>query len=417
MTVTNDRTLKFLIISSDKHPAFRADTAVLFADEMVRRGHEIEWILQSEDDCKKSYVATWKSCKVLVGPTDNGASPLNRTRKHIYSIFHQLKLISRLKNETYDFVQVRNKFVVAIAAAVASRLFKTRFIFWLSFPFPEASLYKVRKNIARYPIFYFIRGHVLKFFLYKIIMPSAYHVFVQSEQMKKDVMAMGIPEKKLTPVPMGVSMKEFNHYRLTAGKTPELMDKKKKSIVYLGTLERSRKMDFLVKVHHQVLQSEPGTMLYFVGGGQDDEDIKLLEDCISELGLEESVVITGFLQRAEAMEYVKEADVCVSPFCPSPILDSTSPTKLVEYFAMEKAVVVNDHPDQRQVITDSKGGLCVPYDVTAFSEAVVELLVNPELTLSMGKAGRAYVEEQRDYARIADKVEEKYFQLLDDVKV
>jgi glycosyltransferase involved in cell wall biosynthesis len=117
------------------------------------------------------------------------------------------------------------------------------------------------------------------------------------------------------------------------------------------------------------------------------------------------------------MEYVKRADVCVSPFCPSPILDSTSPTKLVEYLAMEKAAVVKDHPDQRQVIENSGGGICVPYEEEAFANAIVRLLRDPGLARKMGSQGRVYVEKYRDYKCIADMVEARYFQIMSDKSI
>ncbi len=42
------------------------------------------------------------------------------------------------------------------------------------------------------------------------------------------------------------------------------------------------------------------------------------------------------------------------------ILRAASPTKLVEYMAMGKAVVANDHPEQKRVIEESGAGYCVP---------------------------------------------------------
>jgi glycosyltransferase involved in cell wall biosynthesis len=102
---------------------------------------------------------------------------------------------------------------------------------------------------------------------------------------------------------------------------------------------------------------------------------------------------------------VAEADVCVSPFFPTPILNSTSPTKLVEYMAMGKAVVANDHPEQRLVIAESGAGLCVAWDETAFAQALLRLLRDPALARNMGERGRAWVLQHRTYDAIADLVE------------
>ena len=80
------------------------------------------------------------------------------------------------------------------------------------------------------------------------------------------------------------------------------------------------------------------------------------------LGIADRVVFTGALPRDEAFAYVRAADVCLSPIYPSPMLDVASPTKLVEYMALAKPVIANEHPEQTQVLDASGGGLHVPWD-------------------------------------------------------
>jgi glycosyltransferase involved in cell wall biosynthesis len=132
------------------------------------------------------------------------------------------------------------------------------------------------------------------------------------------------------------------------------------------------------------------------------------------LGLTSSVVFVGQLPQAEALRYVQEADVCASPIYPTPILRVGSPTKLVEYMAMAKAVVANDHPDQKRILEASGAGLCVPYEEQAFAAAVVQLLQDPVLARSMGERGRRWVLEHRAYRAIADAVENRYRGIIGD---
>ena len=109
---------------------------------------------------------------------------------------------------------------------------------------------------------------------------------------------------------------------------------------------------------------------------------------------------------------MKSADVCVSPFYPTPILNSTSPTKLVEYLAMGKPVVANDHPEQELVINESGCGICVPYSEQEFADAVIEVLNNLSYWSKFAKRGRNYVEMNRSYEKIANKVSEQYKSVL-----
>jgi len=107
-----------------------------------------------------------------------------------------------------------------------------------------------------------------------------------------------------------------------------------------------------------------------------------------------------------------EATVCVSPFYPTPILNSTSPTKLIEYMAMGLPVVANDHPEQQLVLQESGAGICVPYVEEAFAQAIIRLIRDPDAAASMGRAGRAYVATHRDYQRIAAAVAAEYERIV-----
>jgi glycosyltransferase involved in cell wall biosynthesis len=394
--------LRLLVVSSDTYPPFRVDVSVLFGQELVRRGHRIDWILQSEAACDRSYETTWSGCKVWVGATDTGDSLFHRLRKHARGIRHDVRLLSLVRRGDYDVIEVKDKFVSGLLALVAKRLYRTRFVYWLSYPFPEEYLLRAADGTARYPFLSRIRGQTFKALLYKFLLPGADHIFVQSEQMRRDIAREGIPLDRMTAVPMGIDAKTFAGFRSPA---VPVIDPAEPSILYLGTLNKVRRLDFLVRVLDAVRKHVDGAKLYVVGRGDDPTDEQLLEAEVARLGLESSVIFVGQLPQAKALEYVRDAAVCLSPFFPTPILNSTSPTKLVEYMAMGKAVVANDHPEQRLVIEQSGAGLCVPWSEEAFANAIVELLRSPARRRELGERGRDYALRHRTYAVIADTVE------------
>lgn len=399
--------LNFLFISSDRYPPFRVDVVELFGKELVARGHRIDWILQSEGDCDQAYATEALGGKVLVGAANNGTARWQRIAKHWASLTNDFKLFSLIKSNGYHFVQVKDKFLTAIMVILAAKWHHIKFFYWLSWPFPEESLLRAKDGTARYPLFYWLRGHFFRWLLYRVIMKYADHVFVQSEQMKRDVIAMGIPSEKLTAVPMGVALRKIPPLE-TASSPGSGRDS---VVLYLGTLSRVRKLDFLLRVFARVLQKIPQAKLHLVGGGEDQEDERMLKAEATRLGIDKALLFTGFLPMEKAWEYVKNADVCVSPFYPIPILNSTSPTKLVEYMAFGKAVVANDHPEQKLVIEASGAGICTAYEEAAFAEGIMRLLSDPATAFEMGKRGRLYVERERSYEQLAHMVEKQYFKL------
>jgi glycosyltransferase involved in cell wall biosynthesis len=383
----------------------RVDMSVLFGVEMTGRGHATDLIAQSEAACPKAYATSWEGGKAWIGATDLGESLPSRVRKHAFGLMNDLRVFSRLHRERYDLVMVKDKFLSGIAVLAASRLFRVRFVYWLSYPFPEHYLQAAADGTARYPALYRIRGRVFGWLLYRWLLPAAAHVFVQSEQMRLDIAAHGIPMEKMTAVPMGVRAEMCRAE--DAEPARRVLPPGIPSVLYLGTLNQIRRLDFLLRAFAEVRTAVPAARLFIVGQGDHPEDRAFLEREVARLGLQAAVVFVGQLPRAQALGYVREADVCVSPFHPTPVLLSTSPTKLVEYLAMGKAVVANDHPEQRRVIEESGGGICVPYNETAFASAIVRLLEQPALAREMGERGLRYVRAHRVYGVIADAVEQR----------
>jgi glycosyltransferase involved in cell wall biosynthesis len=343
---------------------------------------------------------------VWVGSTNNGSSRLARLDKHVRGIANDLRMFRLLRESRYDFVQVKDKFLVALPALLACKLRGVPMVFWLSYPFPESDLYAAREGTARYPLLYWIRGSIFKWLLYRVILRFAAHGFVQSEQMKRDVVGMGIQPEKLTAVPMGVATSLLSiQLPSPAAGWPE------RNVAYLGTLARNRRLDMIVRAFRRVVDAVPDAKLYFIGGGDDAKDVEILASEVQRLELEAHVVFTGFLPRDKALEVVARALVCLSPFYPTPIFNSTSPTKLIEYMALGRAVVGNHHPEQRLLIEESQGGLSVEWDEEAFADAMIALLEDPARAIDMGRRGQRYVREHRTYERIAAAVESRYLAL------
>jgi len=397
--------LRLLVVSSDTYPPTRVDVTVLFATELAGRGHHIDWILQSEAACPRAYVTPWGGGEAWVGATDLGNSLFSRVRKHVLGIANDLRIFPRLRTGHYDAIEVKDKFLSGVFALVASRLYRTKFIYWLSYPYPEHYLLSARDGVARYPFLYTLRGLGFKWLLYRCLLPAADHVFVQSEQMRQEVAAHGIPLEKMTPVPMGVSASLCTAADLSKQRT--LIPGGVPSLIYLGALNKVRRMDFLIRAFALVTAAIPDARLYIVGRGDHPSDEAILAREVARLHLESSVFFVGQLPQQEALRYAQEADICVSPLYPTPVLRVASPTKLVEYMAMGKAVVANDHPEQKRIIDASGAGYSVAYDERAFADAAIKLLRNPDLARLMGERGRRFVLEHRAYKVIADELEEK----------
>lgn len=395
---------RILCLTADQFPPFRVDVKVLLGDKLAKRGYRIDWILQSSVPCPSTYSCEYGGGTAHVCPTNLGTTRFARVRKHWIAVRHHWRVFALHRRERYDIVQVKDKYLGALFGLLACWLYGGQFVFWLSFPFPEESIAGARAGTARYPLIYLLRGHLLAFLQYRIIMRFAKHIVVQSEKMKSDVAGQGVLASKLYPVPMGIRLEDFKELRDGINLQPGAP----RNLLYLGAIDLQRHIDFLVRVLALVKDRHPDVVLYIVGGSNDRRARELIEEEARRLGLEQSVILTGQIDRAQALKFVSQADVCLSPYYPSFILNSTSPTKLIEYMAMRKAVIANDHPEQQLVIRESGGGLCVPYDEQSFAEAADRLLSDSGLARKMGELGFQYVTRHRDYGVIAGQLDQYY---------
>lgn len=304
--------------------------------------------------------------------------------------------MNRALRDGASIVLVRDKYVACIAAFLLTRYYSAKFVIWCSYPLPEhdEEIAAMSAGIKRWLLK--IRSKSGELIYYRWGMRQADFVFVQSARMKRDLLAYGVPEARMQPVPMGVSRRVLDN-AANQGDVEIVSGR----VLYLGTLIRVRRLTMLVRAFALVAERVGHAQLWFVGEGIEPGDRQALVDEVVRLGLEERVVFTGQLPMDKAWDHVRSAEVCLSPFYPTKVLSSTSPTKLVEYLAFGKPVVANDHPEQAQVLSESGAGLCVPWDETAFAEAIVNLLLNPALAKSMGAKGPSWVRSHRTYDLIS----------------
>jgi glycosyltransferase involved in cell wall biosynthesis len=400
--------LKYLFVLDETYPPFRVDTTVLFGEELARRNHTIQWIFQSKDSLNKSQMLSWEGGDAWVIKNDNRSNLVSKVKKTLLGICRGISVFRIMNRNDWDFVQVRDLFLTGVMGLIAAKIYKKRFFFWLSFPMPEMHIYRAKNKYSQHPLYERIKGEIFSFLLYRILLVYSDHVFVQSDQMKKDLLEHGVDESKMTPVYMGISNSILNQYESF---TKSTKTSNKKRIVYLGTLDQGRRLDFLVRVHAKVLEKEPSVELWFVGKGVIPGDEEILRNEAKRLGIEDSVIFTGYLPIDDALQHVVDADVGLSPYYPTFILNSTSPTKLIEYMALRCPVVANTHPEQSKILKESGAGLCVPWDEDAFVKAIISILRNPDESTKMGDRGREYVVKHRSYKNIAERLDRKYREL------
>jgi glycosyltransferase involved in cell wall biosynthesis len=395
--------VRLLYVTADRYPPFRADVVELFAKQMPARGHTIDWLMQRGPEAMSvGTPATWLGNQAHLTPRSSRGGLLGRVLNNLLGIVGDLMILPLAFRGRYDIIQVRDKFFAGLVAWLAARLTGAKFVHWMSYPYAESKLYQAQNRLVPHHRLVWLKGQSIRFLLYRIILPLADHVFVQSERMKEDVASEGISPARMTAVPMGIRAEQVG--RAEDARAP---DANAPVLLYLGIILRLRQTEMLVRVLARVRERFPAARLRYVGEGQQPSDRQAIADEAARLGLADAVEVTGFLPMEQAWAHVKQADICFSPFYPIPVLLSTSPTKLIEYMAMAKCIVANEHPEQCQIMADSGVGQCIPWDEQAFADEVCRLLDDPEAARVAASRGSGWVGQHRTYDVIAGMVEAK----------
>jgi glycosyltransferase involved in cell wall biosynthesis len=400
--------IHLLYFIAEPWPTFRADVISLFGKYLPRHGITCDLVTERSQSDTGQLDYTWPAGRAILCRV-----PSNRIGQYLIKLAHNLMTLIFVDARRYQAIQVRDMSVTALIGLIVAKSKGLKFFYWLSYPQSEGQIHRAQARGIKGGIrFWFplLQGWFGKWLLYRIVFPKADHVFVQSRQMQLDLAEQGIPTEQMTPVPMGVDTEISKPNEIKPTNDPRITGKR--VVVYLGTLDRVRKIEILFKMTALVKQIIPDMLLVLVGDTEDSVHRKWLQNECQRLGVSDHVLWTGWLPSAQAWSYVRAAEIGLSPFPRSFLLDSASPTKAVEYMALSVPVIVNDNPDQAQVVAESGAGLCVPLEAKAFSEALVYLLNHPAKRQEMGKLGIDYIRKTRGYDTLSASLADVYRQLV-----
>jgi glycosyltransferase involved in cell wall biosynthesis len=373
--------MRIAFIIRDPLPPTRADVLTLFGAELPRHG----------------------ICSALIG--QRGRRPLAGPL---------LDALGLWRARPVDCVQVRDKIASALLARRAAAMLGVPFIYWMSFPIVEG--YEVRRDqIGRDGrrlawAAHALRAWLARLALYRLVLPRAHHLFVQSEAMADWLAGCGIARARMTAVPMGVDARRFSRAAVEPARDERLDGRR--VIVYLGRISRARHSDFLLEVVELLRAGLPRVLLVIAGDAPSADEMDWMRRRIAERGLAGHVLLTGWLPQRAALGYAVRAEVGLSPIPRGALFDVSSPTKLVEYLALGIASVANDIPDQQLVLEQSGAGLAAPMQAGPFSAAVRALLDDPALRARCAARGPAWVARHRSYDVIGCQVADAYRRIL-----
>lgn len=253
---------------------------------------------------------------------------------------------------------------------------------------PMSSLSRIRK---------FLRDNTRSTYVLK---HSKKVISVNRYEVKALVQRYKVPSKKIIVIPNGVDEKRFNTLPVSNSSWLEEWSDKK-TILSGGVLARWKGFDYLIHAMRLVVKERDDARLLISGGGPDRVRLQTL---VASLKLEEHVKFLGRLERKHILTLHSLSYMYVLPS-----IYDVCPTSVLEAMASGKPVIVTSQGGQRELVIDGKSGFIVqPRNTEALAKAILTLLSDEELALSMGKRSRQVVLQSFTWDKICTKVREVY---------
>lgn len=160
----------------------------------------------------------------------------------------------------------------------------------------------------------------------------------------------------------------------------------------------------------KVLEKYPNAKLIYAGSGEALDDMKAL---IAEKGIEDRVRLLGPIPHQKIKEFYALADVVLVPSIHSAGVEEATSISALEAMGSGIPLIACAVGGLKEIVDHNHDGLLVEErNVEELSEAMIELLDNPEKGQALAKAARTKIENEYSHIAAAEKYEKIYLSAL-----
>jgi PEP-CTERM/exosortase A-associated glycosyltransferase len=216
------------------------------------------------------------------------------------------------------------------------------------------------------------------------------------EGLRRDIVARGVSNEKVTVIPNAVNIEDFS-----TGEPPNLELARalrlhsKPLLGFIGSFYAYEGLNILLQALPQMLSMNSDIRVLLVGGGPQEAELKALA---TQIGIADKVIFTGRVPHDQVQLYYNLIDVLVYPRLRMRLTDLVTPLKPLEAMAQGRLVAASDVGGHMELIEDGKTGILFEADnPQALATKVLDLLNRPQQWPALRKAAREFVEAHRNW--------------------
>ncbi len=240
---------------------------------------------------------------------------------------------------------------------------------------------------------------------------KAGHVTTICEGLKKDIVARGIDESRVTVIPNAVDAATFRF-----GTEPDLELKTRLGLGgstvlgFIGSFYAYEGLDLLIDVMPKLVQEIPSLRILLVGGGPQE---KALKSRAEMLGVSDKIIFAGRVSHHAVLQYYSIVDVFVYPRRPMRLTELVTPLKPLEAMALGRIVLASDVGGHRELVRDRETGfLFRAGDLDALLGAIRHVLATRDGWAKIHGSARHFVDTERTWQRSVQRYDSIYGNLL-----
>jgi len=291
-------------------------------------------------------------------------------------------ILASFRAERPDVVVATSpQFFVGVAGAIVSRLKRRPFVLEIRDLWPKSIVELGQLG----PGMILSTLESLERWLYR----SAAGVVVNTRTFRAHITERGVADEDIELVYNGIDPSLFAPRPPNAQLLEQHGLSGRFTVAYVGTLGLAHGLSTLIEVADR-MRDRPDITFCLIGDGADREK---LEKEIEARGLE-NVVMLGLQPREAMPDWIASIDLLLVLLRDLPVFETVIPSKIFEFLAQERPVVLAARGEIRRLMEEAQGALVIdPEKPDQMVDAIESVLRDPDKARTRAEAGRRWVDE------------------------
>lgn len=323
-------------------------------------------------------------------------------KKYLKNYSRQMCKVAEL--EKPFAIHAASNYINGLAALETSRKLKLPFVY-------EIRGFWELTTVSKEPLFRDSEEFKLAQVMETYLANHADKVIVISEGLREELIKRGVSEDKISIVPNGVDCEIFQSLDYNTELSKKYNIQNQFVIGYIGSIVKYEGLQTLIKAIAEIKnQGYKDIRVVIAGDGNYKNE---LEKLTKELRLENEIIFAGRIPHEEVIQHYSLFDMCVFPRVEEEVTNIVTPLKPLEAMACKKIVVGSNLDAIKEMIMEGVNGFIFDNSIEDLCKKIKMVYENKNLRSAMKEKARYWVEENRDWNKLALRYKKEYDRMIE----